>query len=153
MEGKKAKPLHIMLADDDEDDRMFFRDAVIEINANVQLQTVNDGEELMHLLLHSMNSLPEIIFLDLNMPRKNGFECLAEIRNNKTLQDIFIVIYSTTGSPSEIEETFKKGANLFINKPNNYNILLDTLKRIFILDFKNHTPHSEKNRFVLATNI
>lgn len=152
MEGKSTKPLHIMLADDDEDDRMLFYDAVTEINTNVQLNMVKDGEELMLFLSHSI-TLPEIIFLDLNMPCKNGFECLTEIRNNKALHDIFIIIYSTTGRPSEVEETFKNGANLFINKPNNFNDLLSILKSIFSLDVKDYIPRPEKDKFVLATNI
>jgi CheY-like chemotaxis protein len=153
MEGKSNKPLYVMFADDDEDDRMLFHDAVTEINSDIQLQIVNDGEELIQILLKPVTLLPEIVFLDLNMPRKNGFECLTEIRSNDILHDVFIVIYSTTGSQSEIEETFKKGANLFINKPNNYNDLLTILKRIFTMDFDNHIQPPEKDKFVLAAKI
>lgn len=128
--------LSVLLADDDADDRMLFEDAVSEIHLNVDLQMVGDGEELMRYLLTSAVILPEIVFLDLNMPRKNGFQCLEEIRNNKMLRDIFVIIYSTTARQKEVDEVFIKGANLFIKKPNSYTELKSILAQVFEINLR-----------------
>lgn len=142
-------PLSVLLADDDPDDRMLFADAILELNRNLSLTCIDNGEELIHYLLNSASILPDILFLDLNMPRKNGFQCLEEIRSHQELSGIFIVIYSTTGSPREIDEVFEKGANLFLNKPNSYTGLKNTLSKVFDLD---HTDRSwfTKARFVFT---
>ena len=74
--------IHIILADDDEDDRLFFTDAFEELKISTKVQTYNDGSELMEYLNSEDAILPEILFLDLNMPKKNGIECLKEIKAN-----------------------------------------------------------------------
>lgn len=140
--------LSVLLADDDSDDRMLFEDAVSEINLDVNLQTVPDGEELMRYLLTSAVVLPEILFLDLNMPFKNGFKCLEEIRSNKMFHDVFIIIYSTTDNQSHVDRAYNNGANLFIKKPNSFTELKAILSRIFTLDLKRHFGAGRKNQFV-----
>ena len=95
---------YIFLADDDEDDCMLFEDALREVNASTELATANDGVELMMLLGKTVPPPPDVIFLDLNMPKKNGFECLAEIRNSKQFKDIPVVIFSTTGEKEAIDK-------------------------------------------------
>ncbi len=82
----------ITLADDDEDDRMFFTDAFEELKINTVVNTVNDGVALMDFLNHPETVLPNIIFLDLNMPLKSGIECLKEIKANPKFKDIVIAI-------------------------------------------------------------
>jgi len=77
------KQLNILLADDDIDDCIFFKEALEEFTIPSNLTTVNDGEQLMQILTDETNQLPNILFLDINMPRKNGFECLSEIKLNK----------------------------------------------------------------------
>ena len=81
-------PFNILLADDDIDDRFFFSKALKEIPISTNLTTVHDGEELMHYLEKNSKSLPNILFLDLSMPRKTGFECLYEIKDNEKFKDI-----------------------------------------------------------------
>src|ERR1700752_3068920 len=98
--------IHILLADDDEDDQFLFKDAIRQIKVKSTVTTVNDGEQLMDYLYTKNVQLPNLIFLDLNMPKKNGIECLDEIRSNSTLNDISIAIYSTSASEQHIEETF-----------------------------------------------
>lgn len=74
--------LYILLADDDADDRLFFKEAMEEINSDTLVSFVNDGSQLMYFLNQTGILMPHIIFLDLNMPVKNGMECLKEIRAN-----------------------------------------------------------------------
>ena len=148
MSKDNGHALSIVFADDDSDDRMFFEDAVAVIPGNFDVRTANDGVQLMDLLLGPEPNLPDILFLDLNMPRKNGYECLKEIRSNPALRDMFIVIYSTTASPREIAETFEMGANLFVNKPNTFSELKRVLTKVLGLDLKVFSP-PEKSKFVL----
>jgi CheY-like chemotaxis protein len=109
--------LHILLAEDDQDDRLFFKDAFDEVKIKHSLTMFEDGIELM-AYLHDTDVLPHIVFLDLNMPGKSGLECLKEIRSNNRLRDISIAIYSTSSSNANIEDTFIAGANVYIKKPN-----------------------------------
>jgi CheY-like chemotaxis protein len=148
METNSGKILNVLLADDDPDDRMLFEDAVSGIDAAITLSMAKDGEELMQML-NTAILLPDVLFLDLNMPRKNGFECLEEIRANRNFNDIFISIYSTTASSREMEETFNKGANLFINKPNTFSELKAMLSKVFSLDREEYLAAADKNRFTL----
>ncbi len=105
-------PLNILLAEDDEDDRFFFKEAIDKVKIKTVLTMVNDGVELMEYLNNPENTNPHVVFLDLNMPRKGGIECLQEIRSNKEFSNLTIAIYSTSASDNDIEETFVKGANI-----------------------------------------
>ena len=119
--------LYILLADDDEGDRLIFTEALEELEINLNIHTVNNGMELMAYLAQNDVRLPDLIFLDLNMPRKNGVECLKEIRSNVKLKNISIAIYSTSANEKDIEETFHDGANIYITKPADFNILKQLL--------------------------
>jgi CheY-like chemotaxis protein len=125
----KNEPFQILLADDDESDRLLFTDAFSELKINTIVDTTNNGMELMAYLTKKNALLPDLIFLDLNMPLKNGLECLKEIRTNEKLKDIFIVIYSTSESEKEIDETFNNGANVYITKPNKFDKLKLALEK------------------------
>ncbi len=114
------KPIHILLADDDHDDRTFFNNALKELTVSTHLTTVDDGDQLMELLLNKALELPDVLFLDINMPRKNGFECLAEIKNNNRLKDLPVVIFSTSDCRDKIDRTFQNGAKVYIHKPNDF---------------------------------
>ncbi len=127
-----SEPLRILLADDDESDRLNFSEAFDELKIKTSVSTVNDGIALMAYLASESNVLPYILFLDLNMPRKNGIECLKEIRNQERLKDIIVAIYSTSASEKDINETFLSGANVYIKKPTDFGVLkkvLDTVVR------------------------
>ena len=84
--------LNILLADDDADDCLFFTEALTGSPLSTHLTTVPDGEHLMQLLSNEKYELPDVLFLDLNMPRKNGFECLSEIKQNSKLNMLSVVI-------------------------------------------------------------
>jgi CheY-like chemotaxis protein len=124
------EPIYVMLADDDESDRMNFKEALEEGKIKTTVVSVNDGVELMEYLLQEDTQLPTILFLDLNMPRKNGLECLIEIRKNERLKEIVVAIYSTSSSEIDIEHTFNSGANVYIKRPNNFAKLKSVLNEI-----------------------
>ena len=121
--------LHILLADDDETDRLLFTEAFEELKIKTTVHTVNNGEQLMAYLTKESATLPHILFLDLNMPVKNGLDCLKEIRRNEKLKEIAVAIYSTSASEKDIEETFLYGANVYIKKPDDFNLLKDVLEK------------------------
>ena len=114
------KKLNILLADDDTDDCIFFKQALEELDLSIQLTTVNDGEQLMNYLSENPEHLPHVIFLDINMPRKSGPECLAEIKQNKKLKGIPVIMFSTSNSWETINALFKTGANVYIHKPSDF---------------------------------
>ncbi|AWH85609.1 response regulator [Flavobacterium album] len=142
--------LYIMLADDDEDDRLFFREAFEEVKINYEFSTFNDGEQLMDHLYEPENQLPDIIFLDLNMPRKSGLECLREIRSDERLKKISVAIYSTSSSEQDIEDTFVSGANVYIKKPNDFNMLKKILSDVVHINWQYITDGLNKDSFILS---
>jgi len=130
------EPLHILLADDDEADRLLFTEAFSELEIKTIVRTVNNGVQLMKDLNKKNNRLPHLLFLDLNMPHRNGLECLKEIRSNEKLRNIYVAIYSTSASEKDIEETFRNGANIYINKPNDFNRLKQVLEKAVMTTYQ-----------------
>ena len=141
--------IHIILADDDEDDRLFFTDAFSELKINTKVNTYNDGVELMNYLNSDDAILPQVLFLDLNTPKKNGIECLHEIKSNSKFEDIAIAIYSTSSSEEHIEETFVSGANIYIKKPNDFESLKKILSDVVAINWQYHTSGLNKDNFLL----
>jgi CheY-like chemotaxis protein len=125
-----SSPLHIILADDDESDRTNFKDALEESRIKTLFYAVKDGVELMEHLLKEDTPIPHLLFLDLNMPRKNGLTCLKEIRSIDKLKDVAIAIYSTSDYEKDIEETFEHGGNVYIRKPTDFNLLKQVLDKV-----------------------
>lgn len=144
------EPIHILLADDDEDDRTFFIEAFQGIKMKTVVNTVNDGVDLITHLTQPGIVLPHVLFLDLNMPRKNGMQCLKEIKSMDNLKDIVIAIYSTSGSEKDIEETFVKGANVYIKKPSDFNTLKRILSEVITLNWQYHTSGLNRDNFLLS---
>jgi CheY-like chemotaxis protein len=127
------KPVNILLADDDADDCFFFEKALREIPVNTHLTIVRDGEKLMNYLFENIEHPPDVIFLDLSMPRKTGFECLQEIKENDRLKDIRVVLLSTSYPRDTVyEQGMIKtlngiGAANFIRKPGDYALIEDLI--------------------------
>tara|TARA_R110002049_G_scaffold116110_1_gene268500 strand:+ start:67250 stop:67696 length:447 start_codon:yes stop_codon:yes gene_type:complete len=144
-----SKPiLNVILTDDDEDDRLFFSEALEEICIQTKLTLFNNGQELMDYLLTPNSVLPNLIFLDLNMPKKNGMQCLCEIRNNPKLKDVFIAIYSTSSSERDIEDCFSNGANIYLNKPNSFGKLREMVEKVLQLDLALYNSNLDQRAFV-----
>lgn len=144
--------LYILLAEDDEDDRLFFKEALEDIKVKTNINFVTNGAQLMDYLNQSGIRLPHVVFLDLNMPVKSGMECLIEIRRNNRLKDLAIVIYSTSASEEDIEDAFVNGANIYIKKPNDFSLLKSTLAKVISLNWQYHTLGLKKENFLLSIN-
>ncbi|HMG16109.1 MAG TPA: response regulator [Saprospiraceae bacterium] len=142
--------LNILLADDDEDDRTFFTEAFKEIKIKTHVETVNDGVELMEYLKMHESNLPHILFLDLNMPKKNGFECLREIRSSEKLKNLSVAIYSTSSSERDIEETLVQGANVYIKKPYDFPSLKKVLNNVIKIKWQYQINGLNKDNFILS---
>jgi CheY-like chemotaxis protein len=139
------RPLRILLADDSIDDRTFFKAALHDVEISAKLAMVEDGEELMEWLT-STKELPDVLFLDLNMPRKNGYECLAEIKQEEKLKKLPVVIISTSCDQKELKVLYKKGAWHFIHKPNEFSTLVRMIGEVvgFVLH-ADEDQHSKDN--------
>jgi len=133
-------PLKILLADDDMDDRIFFDKALQEIPVDTTLHTVNNGEELMKYLTENEDRLPDVLFLDLSMPRKTGFECLVEIKENEKFKALTVIMFTTSFTRGiELEDNLKTtlsrmGAQEYIRKPGDFaeyrTVIQDALTRV-----------------------
>jgi CheY-like chemotaxis protein len=137
---QQKPPLNILLADDDADDRTFFENALKELPIDTRLATVNDGEQLMDYFSKNLEQLPDVLFLDLSMPRKGGFECLTEMKDDSNLKDIPIVMFSTSYTQdfnyelSMIKVLYKLGVQDYIRKPGSIGelkgLILHSLRKV-----------------------
>lgn len=136
--NQQPVPLNILLADDDMDDRFFFDKALKEIPIASQLSTVNNGEQLMEYLIENSGQLPDVLFLDLSMPRKTGFECLAEIKENEKLKELTVIMFTTSftrGFDLEVNlrnTLIRMGAHDYIRKPGVFEELKMVIKQALI---------------------
>lgn len=142
--------MRILLCDDDEDDRMFFSEAMKELKVDHVLRIFENGLELMDYLHHPETMLPHILFLDINMPCKSGLECLKEIKEHAKFKDLVIAIYSTSSSEEIIEETFANGANIFLKKPSDFTILKKSIHHVLNINWQYHTSGLNKETFFLS---
>jgi DNA-binding NarL/FixJ family response regulator len=139
-------PANIILADDDDDDRLLFKDVLKEYSQTSNLRFAHNGEHLMSLL--RSEDLPDVLFLDLNMPLKNGIECLEEIRGDEKLKDLPVVIFSTSSHPGTINQMYEIGAQLYVRKPNDFTHLRKAIHAVLKKDWAN-VLRPPKEDFVL----
>jgi CheY-like chemotaxis protein len=144
----RSEQFTILLADDDADDHLFFREAINEIETEADLIIVKDGIQLMKHLANPSTAMPNMVFLDLNMPLKGGLECLKEIRSNSNLKDLSVAIYSTSAAERDVQETFSLGANVYIKKPNDYPTLKKIIADIVTGEWQMQTASAKENYFL-----
>jgi len=123
---------NIVFAEDDEDDQFYFREVFREMDKNIHLVFVSNGHQLMHLL---QNFIPDLVFLDLEMPYKNGLQCLVELRDNPLLNKLPVIVLSSTMKPSNIQTAYEMGANLFVHKSSRYSEYSECLNTIITMDW------------------
>lgn len=121
------KKNYILIADDDLDDQLLVQQAFKKNNIDIPLTFVNNGEELISFFMENPSiNLPSFILLDLNMPKKNGKDCIIELKQSPRLKNIPIVMFSTSSQIEDIEHTYNLGASSYIHKPTDF----DDLKKI-----------------------
>ncbi len=147
MTSKAIKPIHILLADDDKDDGYFFIKALEEIQFDTRPMIVEDGEKLMNYLKRPGCKLPDVLFLDLNMPRKNGMECLLEIKAHTDLKDLPVIIYSTSLHEDVADLLYKNGAHYYVRKTD-HSELKKILRHIFGLMAEGRFNRPLRNKFI-----
>lgn len=124
----------LFLSEDDDDDIEFFSDIILEISPASKISVTKNGKELMSLL-ENEKQLPDFIFLDLNMPKKTGFECLQEIKSNEKWKAIKVVILSTSSDKEQINEVYKMGADLYLQKATSYITFKNKLSKCLQMDW------------------
>jgi CheY-like chemotaxis protein len=144
------EPANLLLADDDKEDQELFQEALNETNIPSELTIVNNGKALMEHLKDPELPNPDIIFIDINMPVKNGKQALAEIKADENLKDIPTVMLSTSKNEKEVEETFQAGANLYVPKPNSFSSLIAILKKVFSLKWAGDLLRPLRKNFLLS---
>ena len=143
-----VEQLHVLLADDDTDDCAFFKKALEELPVFSRLTILHDGEQLTRYLAAPSEGLPDVIFLDLSMPRKTGFECLTEIKQNAKLKDIPVFVFSTsftrdlTYERTLIGTLANIGAQEYLRKPGDF----EQLKKVIHNALNKVTPKTAINK-------
>ena len=129
----------IFYADDDEDDLMFFNDAVAKITSaqqeSISLHMHRNGESLLENIKKTKIERG-VVFLDINMPRKSGFQLLEEIRNHSEISDVPVIIYSTSYDESSIQMSHNLGANFYVVKPYNFNDLIEMINNVIKINWE-----------------
>lgn len=128
-------PKSILLVEDDADDRMLFTDALSELELDVHLKTASHCDDGIEALISPLDELPDVVVMDINMPGKNGLECLEDIRNHARLKTLPVVILSTDNDESVIRDAFRRGANFYITKPNSFQALKKEVQKILSIDW------------------
>jgi len=140
---------NLLLADDDIDDCIFFEDALKELPISATLSTVNNGIQLMNYLLAKSDNLPDVLFLDLNMPRKSGIECLTEIKMIDKLKDLPVIIFSTSLNMEVVDLLYQKGAHYYIRNPGDYDKLKKLIFEAISLTSKLNRTQPSREKFIL----
>ena len=143
-------PFNLLLADDDTDDCIFFKEALEELGVSTKLTIVNDGEQLMQLLTTKRETLPHVLYLDLNMPRKNGVDCLTEIKRNEKLRPLPVIIFTTSFDTEVVNLLHKFGAHYYIRKPAEFSNLKKIISKSLNLISESPNVQPAKDKFVLS---
>lgn len=137
MKRDDGKRTVVIIAEDDPDDRLLIKDAIREASGNTEVHFVADGAEMLDYLNHrgrykdqEKAPHPELILLDLNMPKKSGLEVLEEIKGDPTLRTIPVVVLTTSRSPEHVSRSYELGGNGYITKPNSYSELVSLMENL-----------------------
>lgn len=125
---------NLIIADDDEDDQSMMKDIIFDYSSMIEITSITDGKKLMEQL--SNEDLPDLLLMDLNMPYKTGIQCLTEIRSDKRLKTIPVVIISTSKNRDDIDICFTLGAELFYSKSCDFTSYKELIHSILDIDWK-----------------
>jgi len=130
---------NVFLADDDDDDQLIFIEALAAVAPDIKCETAFNGKEALEKL-NELRVLPDLIFLDINMPLMDGFECLIRIKQQKDLFRIPVIIYSTAVADSSVITAQELAAHAYLTKPSEHKSLEEKLKKILSTDFSIPSP-------------
>lgn len=145
-----SKKYTVLLADDDLDDCLFFEEAMAEMSNPPNLTTVGDGVKLLAYLNSNLNQLPDIVFIDMNMPKKSGIECVVEIKANEKLKHLPLIIYSTSLDPAVINILHKNGALYYMQKQGDFSIHKRTIQKALALFSQNGNKLQALENFIIT---
>lgn len=141
--------LRVLLADDNKEDCNHFQEAINGFNPSITFSIVSNGEQLIEHL-GKKKKLPHILFLDLNMPRKNGFDCLEEIKRDEKFKSLPVIIFSTSYNPDIVNMLYQKGAHYYIHKPTTYTELKKAINKVLALMLEMEFIRPSKEKFVIS---
>ncbi|MBK8702342.1 MAG: response regulator [Saprospiraceae bacterium] len=142
--------INILLADDDKADCLLFKEALEELPVSAHLTIVHNGEQVIEELTKKGNKLPDVLFLDLNMPRKNGFAALGQIKRNTELQNLPVIIFSTTSDLEAVMRVFRDAAHYYICKPADFSQLKKVIYEALMLITQKNNPLPLKENFMIT---
>jgi DNA-binding response OmpR family regulator len=143
--------LDILIADDDHDDRFLFDIALKEVSIPYKLSTVNNGRQLMDYLAANLKKLPDVVVLDLNMPLKNGNDCVLEIKSKEDLKHLPIIIYSTSLQEEVVDILYQNGAHYYVQKTD-ISSLVPHLKYVLTKLYNHELERPSREKFVFNSN-
>jgi CheY-like chemotaxis protein len=136
----------VLIAEDDIDDFEVLQEVLNNLSLQIIVNHAENGEVLMKII---HEKIPDMLFLDLVLPCKNGKTCIQEIRANKKFDNLPIIVYSTLRDPESIEFCFRSGSNLYVHKPDTYTGIMEAIQRIFSLNWKTARYYPSRSEFVL----
>jgi CheY-like chemotaxis protein len=146
MNDYEGREQNVLMAEDDDEDFDLFSEAIKELSLKIVLTRAENGEILMKIL---HNAVPDMLFLDILMPCRDGKECLQEIRSNKKFDDLTIIVYTSLKDFETIEFCYRKGTNLYVYKPHSFDELTEVIGKIFSLDWGKIKYFPKLSDFVL----
>lgn len=142
--------MKIALVDDDHEDRALFEEAFDLVESEHSLSMFSSADEFFACIRNKKAQVPDLIFLDLNMPKINGIEMLKMIRDNERLKNVSVAIYSTSSSQDNIETTLSLGANIYITKPVSFQALKAIISKVMKINWNFHNSKMNRSTFVLT---
>lgn len=142
--------MNILLADDDNADCLLFKEALAELPISANLNIVHNGEDLIELITNKENTFPDVLFLDLNMPRKSGFASLGLIKRSSVLQKLPVIIFSTASDVQTVKNVFRDAAHYYICKPADFLQLKKVIYEALLLITKENNPLPPKESFMIT---
>lgn len=147
----KNNKLAIALLDDDHEEHLLFKEVADDFSEIKSVLSFAKGKEMLDYFGGNDKSIiPDILFLDLNMPILSGLDCLIEIRKKEEYKNLPIIIYSTSSSEKDKEATYKNGANLYVNKPVEFSDMKKIFKEVLKINWKEHSCAFNFQKFFLA---
>lgn len=145
-----SENINILLADDDKADCILFKNALEELPVSAMLTIVHNGEQLIEEITKKGTKFPDVLFLNLNMPRKNGFASLGEIKRNTDLQKLPVIIFSTASDVETVKNVFRNAAHYYICKPTDFSQLKKVIYDALTLITKENNPLPLKEKFMIT---